>query len=158
MEAESEPPRPTWPIDHLLTGLHGRAVRVAAEAFVPRGDHIPTHALLIPTARLILPDGSTPDGRVVYFEGLLEGHVRRIGIVDVVLAEPPTTDDCADGITAFRGRTAVILPGPAIVRLAYPFVIEPIPEVSINYWRDLTRPGVQFELPLGDPARCSQMP
>ncbi|MCP5524076.1 MAG: hypothetical protein H7A46_21270 [Verrucomicrobiales bacterium] len=152
MEAEPDSPRPTWPIDHLLTGLQGRSVRVAAEAFVPRGDHVPALALLIPTARLILPDGSTPDGRAVYFEGLLEGHVRRIGIVDVVLGEPPATDDCADGITAFRGSTAVILPGPAIVRLAYPFVIEPIPGDPINYWRDFTRHGVQFELPLGDPA------
>ncbi|MCP5528027.1 MAG: hypothetical protein H7A47_14640 [Verrucomicrobiales bacterium] len=151
MEAGLETQRPAWPIDHLLAGLQGRAVRVAAEAFVPRGDHVPALPALIPTARLILPDGSTPDGRVVYFEGLLEGHVRRIGIVDVVLAAPPSPVDCADGITAFRGSTVVILPGPAIVRLAYPFVIEAIPDDSINYWRDFSRRGVQFELPLGDP-------
>ena len=150
MEADVEPRGPVWAIDHLLTRLQGRSVRVAAQSFVPRRADGTAFPRLIPVAQLILPDGSTPGACPVFFEGLLEGHVRRIGVVDVILAELNATGDSADGISSFRGTTAVILSGPAIVRLAYPFAIEPIYADPVNYWLDFKGPHAQFELALGD--------
>lgn len=47
----------------------------------------------------------------------------------------------------FRGKTAVILRGPALVELAFPFEVEKLPQRPDNYWHDLRTSRVQFELP-----------
>lgn len=147
MKADLQSDRPKWVIDLRLDGLLGRSVRVAAEAFAPRRADGTVLPRLIPTADLILPDASTPGGRPVYFEGVLESHHRRIGVVDVTLGAPSLPSTPADGVTGFRGGQAILLPGPALVRLAFPFVIEPLPDDDTNYWRDLRVAGAQFEWP-----------
>lgn len=150
MDTSCEPvERPQWPIDHLLGGFVGEQVRVAAEAFIPPSTNGEGWPRMIPVADLMLPDNSTPGGLPVFFEGRLEAFERRIGVVDVILAAPVNRDGSVpDGATAFRSTTAVVLPGPARVRLAYPFVVERLPADEGNYWRDLRGPRAQLELPL----------
>ena len=53
----------------------------------------------------------------------------------------------AEGTVLVRGVPAVILRGPAIVRLAFPFRVEPRPADEANYWEDLRFPTAQFRLP-----------
>lgn len=118
MNLSVEPERPRWPIDHLLNQLVGQPVRVVAEAFAPPRADGTVRAQMIPTADLILPDNRTPDGRPVCFEGVLESHLRRIGVVEVTLGVPAASAGSAAGLTDDRGVAAIVLPGPAIVRLA----------------------------------------
>lgn len=111
--------RRKWAIDRLLEGLVGEQVRVAAEAFVPPSTNGGSWPRMIPVTDLILPDNSTPGGLPVFFEGRLEAFERHIGVVDVILSAPTNrSGNVADGATAFRSTTAVLLPGPARVRLA----------------------------------------
>lgn len=140
--------RPKWDVDRLLEGLAGEQVRVAAESFAPPRPNGETWPRLIPVADLILPDNSSAGSLPVYVEGRLEAFERRIGVVDVILSAPTGRGaSVSEGITAFRGTTAVVLLGPARVRLAFPFVIERLPADDENYWRDLRGPRVQLELP-----------
>ena len=137
--------RPKWDVDLLLESLVGQQVRVAARAFCPlrwNGQPMPRW---IPADSLILPDESIPDALSVYFEGRLESFVRRIGVVEVTLAAPAGEPRSPDGIVRFRGRSAVIVAGPALVELAYPFVVEKLPADEANYWRDLRGPRAQLE-------------
>lgn len=140
--------RPVWEIERILQSCVGAHIRVGAHAFAPIGDNPQMPSRLIPTNRLILPDNTDIDGQPVYFEGRLEQFTRRIGVVHVQLAAP----DCpgAQGMVLFRERSAVILPGPAIVQLAFPFHVERLPSGEDNYWRDLRLPQAQFHLPLHD--------
>jgi hypothetical protein len=62
------------------------------------------------------------------------------------------SDKASEGTVLFRGRTAVILHGPALVELAFPFVVEKLPQHPDNYWHDLRTPRVQFELPFAQTA------
>ena len=139
--------RPPWAIDLRLDRLLGQPVRVAVEAFLPRRWHGPPLPQMIPAAQLILPDNHTAEGRPVFFEGRCEAYRRHIGVVEVTLGVLPSPLKPANGIIAFRGRTAVILPGPALVRLAVPFVVERLPADDANYWRDLRLPTAQLEWP-----------
>jgi len=132
----------------VLESLVDQQVRVAAQSFCPlrlNGDPLPH---LIPTADLLLPDNSRPGVLPVYFEGRLDSFVRRIGVVEVTLASPPEGGESAEGIVPFRGAAAVIVRGPATVRLSFPFKVERLPSDLGNYWRDLQLPSAQFELPL----------
>ena len=45
---------------------------------------------------------------------------------------------------------AVLLRGPALVQLAFPFQVERLPADEENYWRDVRIPRAQFEFPFGD--------
>jgi hypothetical protein len=142
--------KPKWEIDKTLESLRGQQVRVAAEAFAPSVADGRMPVRLIAARELILPDNSRTDRIPVYFEGRLQQFQRRIGVVQVRLGPPDCPADSADGIVAFRGRTAVILRGPAIVTLAFPFHIERVPLGDKNYWLDLKMPRAQFLLPFDD--------
>jgi len=67
------------------------------------------------------------------------------GVVYAYLDGPKMPDGAAEGTTPFRGRIAVILKGPALVQLAFPFEVEKLPADPDNYWRDLKVPCAQFE-------------
>jgi len=54
----------------------------------------------------------------------------------------------ADGLVQFRGTAAVVVQGPATVRLSFPFRVEPLPTDSVNYWEDLRGFRAQLQLPL----------
>jgi hypothetical protein len=54
-------------------------------------------------------------------------------------------DKPAEGIVYFRGRTAVILKGPATVQLASPYFVERLPQDPDNYWRDLQEGNTQLK-------------
>ena len=54
----------------------------------------------------------------------------------------------ADGLVQFRGTAAVVLQGPATVRLSFPFRVEPLPTDPVNYWEDLRGFRAQLQLPL----------
>ena len=140
--------RPKWEIDRILESLIGSDVRVAAEAFSPTrwtGEGLPR---LMPVRDLFLPDSSQPDGLPVFFEGRLRNFERTIGVVVVCLDSPTTPDPASEGTNLFRAATAVILRGPAVVQLAFPFHVERLPTDAENYWRDLRAPRAQFEFPL----------
>ena len=139
--------RPQWAIDLRLDRLLGQPVRVAVEAFLPRRWHGPPLPQMIPAAQLILPDNHTAEGRPVFFEGRCEAYRRHIGVVEVTLGALFSPARPANGIVAFRGRSAVVLPGPALVRLAVPFVVERLPADEANYRRDLRLPTAQLEWP-----------
>lgn len=146
--ASEQTQRPKWQIDLVLERLLSQQVRVAGESFrPPRWDGEPMERW-IPVSTLVLPTNQTPEGLRVFFEGRLESFVRHVGVVEVTLAAPSAPQMSEDGIVAFRGTSAVILHGPATVRLAFPFVVEQIPSEAVNYWRDLQAPRAQFELPL----------
>lgn len=137
--------RPKWEIDRLLDSLIGQEVRVAANSFSPapaNGEH---PQRFVPVRELFLPDNTRPSSLPVYFEGTLEKHWRRIGVVYAYLDGPKMPDGAAEGTTPFRGRIAVILKGPALVQLAFPFEVEKLPADPDNYWRDLKVPCAQFE-------------
>jgi hypothetical protein len=145
---DSNASRPQWDIDRLLARLAGSPVRVAAEWFSPvcwDGRSLPE---FVRVADLILPDNSRPGPLPVFFEGRLRQFDRRIGVVFVTLDAPDIQERTADGVVRFRGTVAVVLQGPATVRLAFPFRVEPLPADPANYWEDLRAPCVQFGLPL----------
>lgn len=137
--------RPKWDIDRRLEESVGHHVRVAAAAFAPPRSNGEPWPAPIPVADLILPDNSMVGSLPVYFEGRLEAFERRIGVVDVLLGAPPSGEASSEGIIRFRGIVAVVLPGPAVVRLAFPFRVERLPTGDDNYWRDLQVPRAQLE-------------
>ena len=59
------------------------------------------------------------------------------------------TETVPDGLLSFRGSTAVLVRGPAVVQLTFPFRVERLPADPDNYWRDLRMPRAQFELTFG---------
>ena len=139
--------KPTWEIDRVLQSLVGAQIRVGAEAFAPFSPGQAIQGRLTPASQLILPDNTPVDGLPVFFEGRLEQFSRQIGLVRVQLGPP---DEVAvQGMILFRGRGAVILPGPAVVQLSVPFHVERLPLGEDNYWRDIRMPYAQmfFELP-----------
>lgn len=89
----------------------------------------------------------------LYFEGVLLEHMRRIGVVHVRLGSPGDPRTSAEGCVQFRGKVAVIVRGPAIVRLAIPFHVERVPGCGQNYWQDLRPPQAQFVLSFVDRER-----
>ena len=99
---------------------------------------------------LYLPDNSQPAGLPVFFEGRLCEFERRIGVVVVRLDAPAAADAASEGPALFRGKMAVLLRGPALVQLAFPFQVERLPTDAENYWRDVRIPRAQFEFPFGD--------
>jgi hypothetical protein len=141
------PSRPTWAIDRLLESLLGGEIRVLAKAFAPTpwNGQLPTGFRLV--RDLYLPDNSQPGGLPVFFEGRLQRFERQIGVVFVGLESPVAPGSATDGTAYFRGRAAVIVHGPAVVELAFPFQVERLPPDAGNYWRDLRLPRAQFELP-----------
>ncbi len=140
--------RPQWQIDRILEGLTGRDVRALARAFSPPGPSKGSALKLIGARSLFLPDNSQAESLPVFFEGKLLGFERCIGVVRLELGPPQLAESAGDGMVPFRGSAAVIVRGPALVELAYPFQVEPIPETPDNYWRDLRLPLAQLELPL----------
>ena len=142
--------RPQWEIDKTLGRLIGEEVRVAAKSFSPGPRHGRAAAPLLPVRELFLPDNSRPDGLPVFFEGRLQHFERQVGVVCVRLEAPTAATRTPDGPVFFRGQTAVLLRGPALVELAFPFQVERLPADSDNYWRDLRVPCVQFELVFTD--------
>ena len=139
--------RPRWEIDRTLDGLIGRDVRVAAKAVSPPSRNGDTARLFIPVGKLFLPDNSLAGGLPVFFEGRLVRFERKIGVVVVYLDAPSLADVSSEGTALFRGKLAVILHGPAVVELASPFRVEPLPGDPDNYSRDLRAPQAQFEFP-----------
>jgi len=137
--------RPRWDIDRLLDGLTGEAVRVAAKSFSPVPLNGATPRRFMPVRDLFLPDNSQPASVPVFFEGRLFQFERQIGVVSVHLDAPPWPHGASEGMLNFRGKTAVILHGPAVVELAFPFQVERLPADAENYWRDLRVPRAQFE-------------
>lgn len=140
--------RPQWEIDRLLARLVGRAIRVEAEWFSPvrwDGRSLPG---FVRVADLILPDNSQPGPSPVFFEGRLWQFDRRIGVVFVTLDALDIPVSTADGLVQFRGTAAVVLQGPATVRLSFPFRVEPLPTDPVNYWEDLRGFRAQLQLPL----------
>jgi len=137
--------RPQWNIDRLLEGSIGQEVRVWAKSFSPEfaGRDQPPRS--IAANDLYLPDNTQPGGLPVFFEGRLKRFERRIGVVYVWLESPLIPERPADGTAPFRGSIAVILKGPAVVELAFPFQVERLPLDPDNYWRDLRVPRAQFE-------------
>ena len=132
----------------MLERLRGENVRVAAASFSPaRWTGELPHRFISPR-ELILPDNSSAAGLPLYFEGRLQHFVREIGVVHVHLELPASAEPLAEGVVCFRGTQAVILRGPAIVKLAYPFHVEKLPPDDANYWRDLQFARAQFKLPL----------
>jgi len=142
--------RPQWAIDRRLDSLIGADVRVAARAFspVPWTGRKPPR--MLPVRDLFLPDNSQPAGRPVFFEGRLRHFERQIGVVLLGMAAPASPNWTTEGHVFFRGTTVVILRGPAVVELAFPFHVEQLPGDAENYWRDLWMPSVQFVFPFGD--------
>jgi hypothetical protein len=141
--------RPQWDIDRLLAGLIDANVRVAAKAFSPMPRNGKAAGRFVPVRNLYLPDNSRADGLPVFFEGRLGEFDRQIGVVFARLDAPTATDAASEGQVLFRGKTAVILRGPALVELAFPFQVERLPADAENYWRDFRSARVQFEFPFG---------
>lgn len=142
--------RPRWEIDHLLSGLIGRRVRLQARAFAPSSWDRNGHRELIPAGQLILPDGASTAGLPLLFEGRLLDYVRRIGVVHVRLDGLDSEDYGKEGVVNFRGAVATLLRGPALVELAYPFYAEAIPANASNYFADRKSGGCQLLLPLDE--------
>jgi hypothetical protein len=139
--------RPKWEIDHILDGLLGQNVRVAAKAFSPPPSDGCRNPRFRPVRDLFLPDNSRPAGLPVYFEGRLLDFERQVGVVRVRLDSPASSNGCGDGTILFRGQIATIVRGPAVVELAFPLHIESLPMDEVNYWRDLRLAQAQFEFP-----------
>ncbi|MGE4181637.1 MAG: hypothetical protein AB7J34_17585 [Limisphaerales bacterium] len=147
---DSNTSRPHWEIDRLLARLVGRMIRVGAEWFSPvrwDGRSLPE---FVRVADLILPDNSRPGPLPAFFEGRLRQFDRRIGVVFVTLDAPNLAGPTADGVIQFRGANAVVLRGPATVRLTFPFRVEQLPINPVNYWEDLRAFRAQLQLPLRD--------
>lgn len=142
-----ETQRPKWAIDLVLGGLIGQNVRVAAQAFSPVRWNGTSVAPVTPVETLLLPDNTSPSGLPVFFEGQLQQFERRIAVVFVGLEAIVLDETAAEGVVCFRGKTAVVLRGPAVVQLAFPFRVERLPAETSNYWRDLRFARAQLELP-----------
>ena len=145
--------RPRWQIDQVLDDLMGADIRVEAKSFSPLPWTVGKQPRLLPVGQLILPDNTPAVGFPVFFEGQLLSFERRIGMVVVALESPSTRDGISEGLNFFRGRTSVILRGPAVVELAFPFRVERLPLDPENYWRDLRQPRAQFEFPFPETPR-----
>lgn len=141
------PQRRRWPIDDQLAALAGREVRLEASRFSPNRWEGAALPKLIPVRDLILPDNTIPSGLTVFFEGRLARWLRRIGVVHVWLEAPAEGHRSEDGIFLFRGRSVVVLSGPATLELAAPFHVEALPATARNYWQDLRVQRAQFDLP-----------
>ena len=139
--------RPKWPIDLVLDRLTGYDIRVAAEAFSPAGWNGELPGRFVSRHELILPDNSKAGGLPLFFEGRLRRFCRQIGVVYVDLEAPGLVAEAAEGTFNFRGKIAVILRGPAVVQLSFPFKVERLPGEACNYWADLRLPLAQFDLP-----------
>jgi hypothetical protein len=153
--------RPRWEVDLTLDALLGTDIRVATKAFSPTHWIGRDRPQLIPVRDLILPDNSQPAGLPVFFEGRQRHFERQIGVVVVDLEPTASPDRASEGSVCFRETTAVILRGPAVVELAFPFQVERLPADADNYARDLRTPRVQFEFPFaGDmkDARRTRLP
>ncbi|MBI5385638.1 MAG: hypothetical protein HZA90_13250 [Verrucomicrobia bacterium] len=137
--------RKKWDVDRLLEGLIGEQVRVAAKSFAPPPPPGTATLRFAPVRDLFLPDNTQPAGLPVFFEGRLLEFERQIGVVFVRLDSPCSSPEMPEGIVWFRGKSAVILRGPAVVELACPVQVERLPSDPDNYWRDLRAPRVQFE-------------
>jgi hypothetical protein len=101
---------------------------------------------LVPVRELYLPDNTQAGGLPVFFEGRLRQFERQIGVVCVHLDAPTTAERATEGVVCFRGQAAILLRGPAVVELAFPFHVERLPDDPNNYWLDLRLPQAQFEL------------
>ena len=143
--------RPQWPIDRALEALIGLDVRVAARSFSPAQDPKAQPIRFTPVRDLYLPDNSQPGSLPVYFEGVLRQYTRQIAVVFVCLGPRTSTHGVPDGPIHFRGTIAVLLQGPAVVELAYPFRVERLHHDALNYWTDLRFPTAQFRLPFDSP-------
>lgn len=144
----SQPERPLWRIDRLLSTFVGCDVRVAARAFAPGLPVDGRQNRFISVADLFLPDNSQPGSAPVFFEGRLCSFERRVGVVFVVLETPSNRELAPEGWVLLRGKLAVLLHAPAVVELASPFRVERLPADSANYWRDVRSPRAQFEFEL----------
>ena len=140
--------RQVWHINQVLGDLLGQDVRVAADSFcpAPKNGTAPRH--FVSPRELVLADNTSARGLPLYFEGNLKQFRREIGVVHVELEPPVSTTESVEGSTYFRGVTAVIMRGPAIVRLAYPFRVEKLPRGADDYWEDIRVSRAQFRLPL----------
>ena len=150
--------RPQWDVDRILAQLLGDYVRVAAKSFSLRSLHDAAPLRFIPVRDLYLPDNSQPVGLLVFFEGKLLEFERQIGVVFVRLDAPALVTDSPDGTVFFRGKAAVILRGPAVLELAFPFHVEKLPDDPDNYWRDLRMPCAQFEFPISPDKMADERP
>jgi hypothetical protein len=140
-------PKREWQIDRMLADLINEPVRVAAKSFSPLSWNTETAPRFIPVRTLYLPDNGQPETVPVFFEGHLKRFDRQVGVVIVLLDERNSEKAVAKDTVYFRGKTAVILQGPALVELSFPFQVERLPRDPENYWRDIRFPSVQFELP-----------
>lgn len=139
--------RPQWEIDKVLEALIGQNIRVAARSFTPTRPQEAGPIQFALVRHLYLPDNSQPGSLPVYFEGVLRQFERRVAVVYVCLGSRTTSERVPDGPIHFRGKIAVIVQGPALIELAYPFRIERLPGDAVNYWADLRFPTAQFRLP-----------
>ena len=139
------PQRSKWDIDRALEALIGLDIRVAARSFSPAPWNPERPKPFIPVRNLILPDNTQPSSLQVFFEGKLQQFCRQVGVVYVYLEPLSVPDTAAEGTAPFRGGIAVILKGPAVVELAFPFEVERLPLDPDNYWRDVRVPCAQFE-------------
>jgi len=140
--------RRVWHIDQVLGALVGQDVRVAAQSFCPTLKNGKAHQVFVSPRELVLADNTSARGLPLYVEGRLSRFSRQIGVVHVELDSPAFATDSVEGSTCFRGGIAVILRGPAIVRLAFPFRVEKLPRGADNYWEDIRLPRAQFKLAL----------
>lgn len=141
--------RPQWEIDKRLESLLDKNIRVRAHAFCPphwNGEM----SQVIEASALLLPDNTTVGDGELYLEGRLLAFRREVAIVFVFLGRPDAAGDTANGRMVYRGKAAIILPGPATVQLHQDQFIEMIPTDGRLYWSHLGATGPQFNLPLDD--------
>ena len=139
-----------WEIEKVLMRLLGRNVRVLGRSFVPSfEDKFRWPIEAIKADRFWLPDNRSAEGCPVFFEGKLNEVHRSVGVIHLGLSEPDTKHFSDEGFFPFRGRLAVIMRGPVVVQLDYPFVVELLPSEPVNYWLDLRFPRAQFEFQFG---------
>jgi len=141
--------RPRWQIDQVLNDLMGADIRVEAKSFSPLPWTVGKQPRLLPVHQLILPDNSRAGSLPVFFEGRLMRFERKIGVVFVHLDSLATSEGSSEGTVLLRGKMVVLLHGPAVVELAFPFQAERLPSDAENYWRDLRAPRAQLEFPFG---------
>jgi hypothetical protein len=137
--------RKAWDIDRVLTSLLGQGVRVAAKAFSPPHPLSDANGRFVPVGNFYLPDNTCTRSLPVFFEGVLTRFERRISLVLVCLDAPEYDHGTSEGTIVFRGKIAVILRGPALLELSYPYHVERLPSSPENYWRDIRFPQAQFE-------------
>ena len=141
------PTRSTWPIDRLLESCLGAEIRILAKAFAPSpwNGRLPTGFRLV--GDLYLPDNSQPGDLPVFFEGRLQCYERQIGVVFVGLESPSLPKRSPEGRVFLRGSSVVIIKGPAVVELAFPFQVERLHPDPSNYLRDRRHLGARFDPP-----------